>query len=131
MSAIFRARKTYFVNLQRINLEDGSVIDGGTKCSFRVKLTGMLRGVEGDEGVPNGQIAEYKAQLKIQGNEIYAVRDLTINNLTNSGNVGSEEYDDGERHTATVKSKCYNLNVFHMLKITACRMQHGINYYTV
>ena len=114
MSAIFRASKTDFCNLRLITLGDGNVIDGGTKCWFKVKVTGMLRGVEQD-GVPNGQVANYLAQLKIAENEIYAVRDLTIKNMDNTGNVGSEEYDDGERHTGSVKSKCCNLNVFHSM----------------
>ena len=113
MSAIFRASKTDFCNLRRITLEDGNVIDGGTKCWFKVKVTGMLRGIEQD-GVPNGQAAEYQAQLKIEGNEIYAVRDLTIKNMANFGNVGSEEYDDGERHRGAVESKCQFESVSHV-----------------
>ena len=114
MSAKFRASQTDIVNLQRITLEDDNVINGGTKCSFKVKVTEMLRGVE-QNGIPNGQVAEYRAQMKIAENEIYAVRDLTIKNMDNTGNVGSEEYDDGERHTGSVKSKCCNLNVFHSM----------------
>ena len=104
MGAVFRATKTRFVNLQRITLEDGSVIRGGTKCWFKINVTGMLPSVE-REGLPNGQFAEYKVDLKIEGNEIHAVRDLTIKNKTNSGDIGSEEYDVGELHTGTVKSK--------------------------
>jgi len=102
MAAEFRASKTGFVNLKEITLEDGSVINGGTKCSFKIIVTGMLGGVE-QGGLPNGEFAPYKAKFKIERNSIYGVRDLTIKNCTNVGNVDSEEYQDGEDHTGTVE----------------------------
>ena len=104
MAAVFRASKTSSVNLKEITLEDGSVINGGTKCSFKIIVTGMLRGIE-QEGLPNGEFAPYEAKFKVVRNSIYGVRDLTIKNCANVGNLDSGDYQDGEDHTGTVESK--------------------------
>ena len=70
MAAEFRASKTSFVNLKEITLDDGSVINGGTKCTFKIIVTRMLPGIEQD-GLPNGQFAPYEAKFKVERNSIY------------------------------------------------------------
>ena len=113
--ANFSERKISCDKVKQIT-HGGQVIDGGVKSRLIVTVTGMLEGVN-QQGQPNGQFAEYKAKFKIDENKnkIYAVRDLTLKNPANAGDVDTEEYQHGDNHTGTVTGKFdsakYVLNV--------------------
>ena len=111
--AIFFERKISCDKLKQIT-HGGQVIDGGVKSRLIVTVTGMLEGVN-QQGQLNGQFDEYKAKFKINKNKIYAVRDLTLKNPANAGEVDTEEYQHGDNHTGTVTGKFdsakYVLNV--------------------
>lgn len=103
MTAIHELRKLQCQNVKEINFVDETPsITGGCINRFDWAITGICPGFDLN-GQLNGQFVEFTASLKTDPeNPIYGVRDLKAFILTNTGADPSNEFTDGELHSATV-----------------------------
>ena len=90
-----------------ITIDDEKLINGGFKNQLSWSVTGMPALLDLRDGQPNGQFVEYEAKIKFdpKNNEIYGARNMKAFILDNTGAVPSDEYKDGDEHTATVSGK--------------------------
>ena len=83
---------------------DEKLISGGFKNQLSWSVTGIPALLDLQDGQPSGEFVEYKAKIKFdpKNNEIYGARNMKAFILDNTGAVPSDEYKDGDLHTATV-----------------------------
>ena len=107
MTVTQNLRKIQCKNVKEINFalefEKKTPITGG--CINRVEwtITGMRPGFDSNDQ-PNGEFVSFEAKLNLdpKKNVIYGVRELQVCVLTNNGAVRSDQFKDGDLHSATV-----------------------------
>ena len=97
-----KVKKTNF----ELTYEKIPSITGGYINRIVWAINGMQPGFDLN-GQLNGQFVEFKASLKIDPEKIpiYGVRGMEASILTNTGAVPSEDFKDGDFHSATVTGK--------------------------
>jgi len=97
-------------NIESQKLEitlDDEKLGGGFKNQLTWSVTGMPALLYLRDGQPSGQFVEYKVKIKfdLKNNDIYGTRYMKAFILDNTGAVPSDEFKDGDLHTATVSGK--------------------------
>ena len=116
MTTTHQLRNIESQKVEEINFEDETPsIAGGFKNNFVWSVTGMLEdGINLQNGRPNGQFVEYRAQFKIdpKENKVYGAKNMKVFNLANAGADPSDEYNDGDLHKGTVTGKSHQFTLY-------------------
>ena len=99
----FIEKKLSCQKLPRIeNVNKEIILNGGFRTKISVNMEGMpIRPVQ-NNGELNGEVGIYRAKFKVNNNRIFAVRDLTISDLANTGLNPVNEYQIGKEHIGRI-----------------------------
>ena len=78
----FTEKKISCQKLLRIENVNKEIINGGYKTQLSVSIDGMLNRPVQNNGELNGEVGTYRAKFTVNNNRIFAVRDLSISDLS-------------------------------------------------
>ena len=104
----FIEKKLSCQKLLRIeNVNKQTIINGGYQTKISVSMEGMPTRPVQNNGELNGEVGIYRAKFTINNNRVFAVRNLTISDSTNTGLNPVNEYEIGKEHIGRISGEIH------------------------
>jgi len=111
----FTEKKISCQKLLRIENVNKEIINGGYKTQLSVSIDGMLNRPVQNNGELNGEVGTYRAKFTVNNNRIFAVRDLSISDLVNTGKNPITEYRTGEEHIGRILGELHTFDTYNII----------------